>query len=114
NKLVQDNRDVSLGVADQYMREVRMRGRLSDEEKNRLIKRLARGNVERLKSCPNQWVLALARDARERLVEGYQPWIVTIAKHYLGAGHGMELLDFVQEGNIGLLQALDGFLPPPG
>src|SRR5205823_7311990 len=45
--------------------------------------------------------------ARERLVEGYLPWVIHLAKGFLSRARGMELLDLVQEGNLGLLQAIE-------
>ncbi|MBO4327141.1 MAG: sigma-70 family RNA polymerase sigma factor [Clostridia bacterium] len=45
--------------------------------------------------------------ARERLTEGNLRLVVSVAKHYIGKG--MQLLDLIQEGNIGLLRAVRKF-----
>jgi RNA polymerase primary sigma factor len=48
-------------------------------------------------------------DARERLVAAYQPLVLNIARRYLRRDTAMDLMDLVQEGNIGLLTALDQY-----
>jgi RNA polymerase primary sigma factor len=103
----QDDRDVSLLALDQYMRQVRQTEPLTQEEEALLVQRVERGKQERLAPCPNQWILSLARHARDRLVEAYQPLVIAIAKRCLWRFESMELLDLVQEGNLGLLQAIE-------
>ncbi|MBA3824221.1 MAG: sigma-70 family RNA polymerase sigma factor [Ktedonobacterales bacterium] len=48
-------------------------------------------------------------DARERLVVAYQPLVLNVARRYLRRDAAMDLMDLVQEGNIGLLTALDQY-----
>ncbi len=103
------DRMISLSAKDQYFRELDWREPISDEECRKLLQRLVRGNVERRQSVPNQWVLSLARNAREQLVEVYQPLVVAMARRRLFRFQSMELLDVIQEGNIGLLDALDRY-----
>ncbi|MEM1011990.1 MAG: sigma-70 family RNA polymerase sigma factor [Planctomycetota bacterium] len=50
--------------------------------------------------------------ARERMVRSNLRLVVNIAKHY--QGRGMSLMDLIEEGNIGLLKAVEGFDPENG
>lgn len=100
-----------LGALEQYLREVNAIPRLSDEEEGQLLLHAEAGKAEQAKSYPDDGMLALARSARTRLVEGYQTLVIGLAKRYLRFCKELELLDLVQEGNLGLLQALDTYNP---
>ncbi|MFT3786438.1 MAG: sigma-70 family RNA polymerase sigma factor [Tepidisphaeraceae bacterium] len=50
--------------------------------------------------------------ARERMVRANLRLVVNIAKHYVN--RGMTLMDLIEEGNIGLLKAVEGFDPENG
>src|SRR5436190_11930996 len=51
-------------------------------------------------------------EARERMVRSNLRLVVNIAKHYVN--RGMSLPDLIEEGNIGLLKAVEGFDPDNG
>lgn len=83
-----------VGVGDpirEYLKEIGAIPLLSQEEENELAKKKALGDEE----------------ARRRLVEANLRLVVSIAKRY--TGRGMSFLDLVQEGNIGLMRAVEKF-----
>jgi len=51
-------------------------------------------------------------EARERMVRANLRLVVNLAKHYVN--RGLSLLDLIEEGNIGLLKAVEGFNPNNG
>src|SRR6266702_1355915 len=103
----QDDQDVSLMALDQYIRQVRWLEPLTQEEEAQLLARIERGKYERRQLQPNAWRLSLAQAALERLVEGYLPWVIHLAKGFVSRARSMQLLDLIQEGNQGLLQAIE-------
>ena len=74
-----------------YLREIGQYDLLSREEEVRLAEAAANGNQE----------------AKNDLVNHNLRLVVSIAKHYMG--HGLTLLDLIQEGNIGLIKAVDKY-----
>jgi len=52
-------------------------------------------------------VAELGRQARRRMIEGNLRLVVSLAKRY--AGKGVSLLDLIQEGNLGLMRAVERF-----
>lgn len=46
-------------------------------------------------------------NARRELIESNLHWVITIAKKYMGMG--LDLQDLIQEGNLGLIKAVDTF-----
>lgn len=53
-----------------------------------------------------EWIRS-AENAFEKLVSANLRLVVSVAKNYMG--YGMELLDLIQEGNIGLLRSINKF-----
>ena len=74
-----------------YLKEIGKIKLLSPEEELEVAKRLAAGDPE----------------AKRIMVEANLRLVVSIAKRYVG--RGMMLLDLVQEGNVGLLKAVEKF-----
>ena len=110
----------TLGIDDPvrvYLREIGRVRLLTAQEETHLAQRVERGDqsAERLKRniCTTsdqmllqQWC-ADGEAARERLIQANLRLVVSIAKKYLG--HGMSMLDLIQEGNIGLMRATQKF-----
>lgn len=101
--------DVPLSAIEQYLRGVKLTAPLLGEEEVQLLRSIEQGKVEQAKRCPNACALRVAEQACTRLVEGYQPLLISLARRYVRHCREMELLDLVQEGNVGLLQALEKF-----
>ena len=74
-----------------YLKEIGRVPLLSSEEEIDLAIRIADGDVQ----------------AKQRLSEANLRLVVSIAKRYLG--RGMQFLDLIQEGNLGLIKAVDKF-----
>ncbi len=74
-----------------YLKEIGRVPLLSAEEEKELAERMAEGD----------------EDAKSKLVEANLRLVVSIAKRYVGKG--MFFLDLIQEGNIGLMKAVDKF-----
>jgi RNA polymerase nonessential primary-like sigma factor len=51
-------------------------------------------------------------DARRKMIECNLRLVVSVAKHYVN--HGVALLDLIEEGNMGMMHALDKFDPERG
>jgi len=51
-------------------------------------------------------------DARQKMIEHNLRLVVSIAKHYIN--RGVTLLDLIEEGNLGLMRAIDKFEPERG
>lgn len=83
-----------VGVDDpvrMYLKEIGKVPLLSTEDEIELAKKIAEGDEE----------------AKDKLVEANLRLVVSIAKRY--AGRGMQFLDLIQEGNMGLIKAAEKF-----
>ena len=92
-----------------YLREIGRVPLLSAEQEVSLAKRMERGKAEREKPRNQQSLRALydAEEAQRQLTEANLRLVVSVAKKYIG--RGMNLLDLIQEGNIGLIRAVEKF-----
>ncbi len=78
-----------------YLKEIGKIKLLSPEEELEVAKKMAEGDEQE-------------RDAaRKRMSEANLRLVVSIAKRYVG--RGMQLLDLIQEGNLGLMKAVEKF-----
>ena len=80
-----------------YLRQINTSPLLSADEEKQLGRRILVDNDP---------------EARERMVRSNLRLVVNIAKNYVG--RGMSLPDLIEEGNIGLLKAVEGFDPENG
>ena len=74
-----------------YLREIGKVPLLTQEQEQELAKRIAQGDQE----------------AAKQMTEANLRLVVSIAKRYVG--RGMQLLDLIQEGNLGLLKAVEKY-----
>lgn len=105
-----------------YLREIGRVPLLTPEEEMELAERIQRGKLaeQRLKKgnltpLEKAKLEAQVRDgqlARRKLAQANLRLVVSIAKHYIG--RGLSFLDLIQEGNLGLLKAVDKFDPRKG
>jgi len=89
-----DNSSDSLAIDDpvrMYLKEIGKVNLLSADEEIELAKRMAEGD----------------ENAKKRLAEANLRLVVSIAKRYVG--RGMLFLDLIQEGNMGLIKAVEKF-----
>jgi RNA polymerase primary sigma factor len=95
-----------------YLREIGRVPLLTAEEEVRLAQIMERGKIERLRAerlrvAPTRRYLDEGEEAQRRLTEANLRLVVSVAKKYIG--RGMNLLDLIQEGNIGLIRAVEKF-----
>jgi RNA polymerase primary sigma factor len=88
--------DISDDSVRLYLREIGKIPLLSSEEELALANRVVAGD----------------KDAKDKMAEANMRLVVSIAKRYVG--RGLDLLDLIQEGNTGLLRAVEKFDPDKG
>lgn len=79
-----------------YLREIGLRALLSPDEELAVARAVARGSDE----------------ARHRMIESNLRLVVNIARRYVN--RGLPLLDLIEEGNLGLIRAVEKFDPERG
>ena len=79
-----------------YLREIRETPLLTADEEKDLANRYAAGD----------------RAARDRIIEANLRLVVSIAKRY--GNHALPLIDLIEEGNLGLIKAVERFRPEKG
>lgn len=88
--------DESHDVTQLYLNEIGREALLTPEEERELAYRVRQGDFQ----------------ARQIMIERNLRLVVNIAKHYVN--RGLTLLDLIEEGNLGLMHALDKFEPERG
>ncbi|MBI5752494.1 MAG: RNA polymerase sigma factor RpoS [Hydrogenophilales bacterium] len=88
--------DLQADVTQIYLNEIGQNALLTPDEERRLSRLMKQGDFE----------------SRQRMIECNLRLVVNIAKHYVN--RGMALLDLIEEGNLGLIHALEKFDPERG
>ncbi|MEU2084005.1 RNA polymerase sigma factor [Streptomyces albus] len=102
----------------QYLREIGRIPLLTAEEEVELARRVEAGLFaeEKLSTTPGletrlaldlDRLVVMGRVAKRRLIEANLRLVVSVAKRYVG--RGLTMLDLVQEGNLGLIRAVEKF-----
>lgn len=76
-----------------YLREINQTALLTAEEEKQLAYRIQEGDME----------------ARDRMIRANLRLVVNISRSY--TGRGLQIQDLIEEGNLGLLRAVEGFDP---
>src|SRR5579872_1387990 len=91
-----------------YLREISKVALLTAEQEIHLAQKIERGEFELDKGAePDPQIMSEAEGSRRHLTEANLRLVVSVAKKYVG--RGMSLLDLIQEGNIGLIRAVEKF-----
>jgi RNA polymerase primary sigma factor len=100
-----------------YFKEMSRVPLLTREEEVELAKRLKRGRESRRQLARDshgpqekarlKQLIKVGEEARRHLIKANTRLVVSIAKRY--RGHGVPFLDLIQEGNLGLIKAVEKF-----
>src|SRR5581483_5016938 len=94
-KTVQRPTKSAPSVLDLYLNEVSQARLLTGKEEHALARRIAKGDEK----------------ARQQLVEANLRLVVYVAKRYASSRNAEELMDLIQEGNLGLFRAVERYNP---
>ncbi len=111
-------------VVDLYLKELGKVPLLTAEEERELALRVERGRKAQaqIQNARGKKAIALKEklaplvedglQAREHLIKANMRLVVSIARRYIG--YGIPLLDLIQEGNLGLIRAIEKYDPHRG
>lgn len=113
-----DHSGAGADLLRQYLREIGRVPLLTAADEVELARRVEAGLFaeERLRRAPGpgprlardlERITVLGRTAKRRLIEANLRLVVSVAKRYVG--RGLTLLDLIQEGNVGLIRAVEKF-----
>jgi RNA polymerase primary sigma factor len=95
-------RDTGAGILNHYFKDIRSIQLLTAADEVNLAKQMEEGKKSLDPKGKQQEMIA-----KERMVKSNLRLVISIAKSYLN--RGLDLSDLIQEGNIGLMRAVDKF-----